>query len=62
MKRTYANLAIAVPMLILFFGSLVLASINTPDRFPVGATIGLGLMMLFGVVGWWMSRQVFKSL
>ena len=62
MKRTYTNLAIAVPILVLFFGSLGLASISTPDRLPIGATIGLGLLMLIGVAGWWVSRQVFKSL
>ncbi|MBP7687901.1 MAG: hypothetical protein KA765_08340 [Thermoflexales bacterium] len=58
----YTNLAIAVPVLILFFGSLLLASINAPDHFPIGATVGLGLLMLLGLAGWWMSRQVFKSL
>ena len=62
MRRMYINLAIAVPVLILFFGSLLLASINTPDHFPIGATVGLGLLMLLGLAGWWMSRQVFKSL
>ena len=62
MRRKYTNLAIAVPVLILFFGSLLLASINTPDHFPIGATVGLGLLMLLGLAGWWMSRQVFKSL
>ncbi len=62
MRRIYINLAIAVPVLLLFFGSLLLASINTPDHFPIGATIGLGLLMLLGLAGWWMSRQVFKSL
>ena len=62
MRRMYTNLAIAVPVLILFFGSLLLASINTPDHFPIGATVGLGLLMLLGLAGWLMSRQVFKSL
>jgi hypothetical protein len=62
MKRTYANLAIAVPVLIFFSGSLALASINSPDGFPPGAMIGLILLMLTGLAGWWMSRQVFKSL
>ncbi len=62
MKRTYTNLFIAIPVLVLFFGSLMLASIYTPDNFPIGATIGLCLLMLLGVGGWWMSRQVFKSL
>jgi len=62
MRRIYINLAIAVPVLLLFFGSLLLASINTPDHFPIGATVGLGLLMLLGLAGWWMSRQVFKSL
>ncbi len=62
MKRTHTSLFIAVPVLVLFFGSLMLASIHTPDNFPIGATVGLGLLMLLGVGGWWMSRQVFKSL
>jgi hypothetical protein len=62
MKRTYTNLVIAVPVVVLFFGSLGLASINTPDRFPIGATLGLGLLMLVGLAGWWLSRQIFKSL
>ena len=62
MRRTYSNLAFAVPMFILFFGSLVLASIKAPDDLPIGAMIGLILLMLTGLAGWWVSRQVFKSL
>jgi hypothetical protein len=62
MKRTHTNLAIAIPILILFAGSLILASIKSPDGLPIGALIGLSLLMLMGLAGWWLSRQVFKSL
>jgi hypothetical protein len=62
MKRTHTNLAIAIPVLVLFSGSLVLASIYAPDGLPVGAMIGLSVLMLTGLAGWWVSRQVFKSL
>ena len=62
MKRIHTNLAIAVPVLVLFFGSLALASINSPDGLPIGAMIGLILLMLSGLAGWWLSRQVFRSL
>ena len=62
MKRTHTNLAIAVPVLVLFFGSLLLASIYAPDGLPLGAMICLILLMLTGLAGWWVSRQVFKSL
>jgi hypothetical protein len=62
MKRTYTNLVVASLVIILFFGGLALASINTPDHFPIGAMLGLSLLMLVGLAGWWLSRQIFKSL
>jgi hypothetical protein len=62
MKRTYINLAVAVPVLVVFIGSLIFASLTEPDTCPVGVMLGLSLLMLVGVSGWWLSRQIFKSL
>ncbi len=62
MHRSHTNLVMAVSVTVLFFGSLLLASFTTSSNLPIGALIGLGLLMLVGLAGWWMSHQVFKSL
>ena len=62
MSRSHTNLIIAIAVTVLFFGSLILASFTTSSNLPIGAFIGLGLLMLVGLAGWWMSHQVFKSL
>jgi uncharacterized membrane protein YgdD (TMEM256/DUF423 family) len=62
MNRPHTSLIVAISVIVLFFGSLVLASFTTSNNVPIGALIGLGLLMLVGLAGWWMSHQVFKSL
>ena len=61
MNRTNTSLLIIV-ICTIFFGSLLLASITTRDDLPIGAMIGLCVLMITGVAGWWVSRRVFKSL
>jgi uncharacterized membrane protein YgdD (TMEM256/DUF423 family) len=62
MRHSHTNLIVAISVTVLFFGSLLLASLTTASNLPIGALIGLGLLMLVGLAGWWMSHQVFKSL
>ncbi len=61
MTRGYTHVVV-LSIVVLFFGSLLLASITTSDNLPIGAMVGLCALMISGVVGWWVSRRVFKSL